>query len=76
MHVACGHMGMSKCVLTFQPKFYCPNLAYHVRMYIISCHVCQTFDRPLNRRIIDITAPTLTHISMDIMHMPPSREKF
>ena len=37
-----GHMGMSKCVLTLQQKFYCPNLAYHVRMYIISCHVCQT----------------------------------
>ena len=34
-----GHMGMSKCVPTLQQKFYCPNLAYHVRMYIISCHV-------------------------------------
>ena len=55
-----GHMGMSKSVLTLQQKFYCPNLAYHVRMYIISCHICQTFknhkrfDRPFNRRIIDI----------------------
>ena len=37
-----GHMGMSKSVLTLQQKFYCPNLAYHVRMYIISCHICQT----------------------------------
>ena len=77
-----GHMGMSKCVLTLQQKFYCPNLAYHVRMYIISCHVCQTFknhkrfDRQMNRRIIDINAPTLTHISMDIKHMPPSKDKF
>ena len=77
-----GHMGMSKCVLTLQQKFYCPNLAYHVRMYIISCHVCQTFknhkrfDRPMDRRIIDINAPTLTHISMDIKHMPPSKDKF
>ena len=77
-----GHMGMSKCILTLQQKFYCPNLAYHVRMYIISCHVCQTFknhkrfDRPMNRRIIDINAPTLTHISMDIKHMPPSKDKF
>ena len=26
-----GHMGMSKCVLTLQQKFYCPHLAYHVR---------------------------------------------
>ena len=75
-------MGMSKCVLTLQQKFYCPNLAYHVRMYIISCHVCQTFknhkrfDRPFNRRIIDINAPSLSHISMDIKHMPPSKDKF
>ena len=38
-----GHMGMSKSILTLQQRFYCPNLAYHVRMYIISCHVCQTF---------------------------------
>ena len=50
-------------------------------MYITSCHVCQTFknhkifDRPMNRRIIDINAPTLTHISMDIKHMPPSKDK-
>ena len=29
-----GHMGMSKCVFPLQQKFYCPNLAYHVRMYI------------------------------------------
>ena len=77
-----GHMGMSKCVLTLQQKLYCPNLVYHVRMYIISCHVCQTFknhkrfDRPMNRRIIDINVPTLTHISMDIKHMPPSKDKF
>ena len=77
-----GQMGMSKCVLTLQQKFYCPNLAYHVRMYIISCHVCQTFknhkrfDRPFNRRIIDMNAPSLSHISMDIKHMPPSKDKF
>ena len=31
---------------------------------------------PLKRRIIDINAPMLTHISMDIKHMPPSKEKF
>ena len=37
------HMGMSKSILTLQQRFYCPNLVYHVRMYIISCHVCQTF---------------------------------
>ena len=62
-----GHMGMSKCVLTLQQKLYCPNLAYHVSMYILSCHVWQTFknhkrfDRPYNS-IIDINAPALTHV--------------
>ena len=77
-----GHMGMSKCVLTLQQKFYCSNLAYHIKMYIISCHVCQIFknhkrfDKPFNMRIIDINAPALSHISMDIKHMPPSKDKF
>ena len=77
-----GHIGMSKCVLTLQQKFYCPYLAYHVRMYIISCHVCQTFknhkgfDQPMNRRVIDINAPTPTHISKDIKHMPLPRTNF
>ena len=73
---------MSKSVLTLQQKLYCPNLAYHLRMYIISCHVCQTlkndkrFDRPFNRRIIDINAPSLTHLSMDVKHMPLSKDKY
>ena len=49
-----GHMGMSKCVLTLQQIFYCPNLVYHVRMYIISCHVCQTF-----KIIKDLTDPSI-----------------
>ena len=68
---------MSKSVLTLQQKFCCPNLAYHVGMYIISCHICQTlknhkrFDRPFNRRIIDMNTPSLTHLSMNIKHMPP-----
>ena len=49
---------------------------------LLVVNVCQTFrhhkrfDRPLNRSIIDINHPTLTHISMDIKHMPPSKEKF
>ena len=51
-------------------------------MYIISCHICQTFknhkrfDRPFNRRIIDINGPSLTHLSMDIKHIPPSKDKY
>ena len=50
-------MGMSKCVLTFQQKFYCPNLAYHIRMYIISCHVCQTF-----KITKDLTDPSIEEL--------------
>ena len=34
------------------------------------------FDRLMNRRTIDIRFPTLTHISIDIKHMPPSKDKF
>ena len=63
-----GHMSMFKCVLILQQKLYCPNLAYHVGMYIISCHVCQTFKnhkrlgRPYNGKIINVNTPALTHI--------------
>ena len=30
----------------------------------------------MNRRVIDINAPTLTHISMHIKHIPPFKDKF
>ena len=45
-------------------------------MYARSLKNHKRFDRPMNRRIIDINAPTLTHISMDIKHMPPSKDTF
>ena len=31
---------------------------------------------PSKEGLFDINAPTLTHISMDIKHMPPSKDKF
>ena len=73
-----GHMGMSKVFRTLTQKLYCPNLPHFVRMYIIACHTCQLFkthkkfDRTFQQRIIDITVPSLVHMSMDIKHMPPS----
>ena len=77
-----GHSGITKCYQTRKQRIYCPNLSYYVRLYIISCHICQLFkgskkfDRPLMRRFYDINTPTLTNISMDIKHMPPSKSPY
>ena len=74
-----GHSGITKCYQTLKQRIYCPNLPYYVRLYIISCHICQLFkgskkfDRPLMRRFYDINTPTVTNISMDIKHMPASK---
>ena len=77
-----GHSGITKCYQTLKQRIYCPNLPYYVRLYIISCHICQLFkgskkfDRSLLRRFYDINTPTMTNISMDIKHMPPSKSPY
>ena len=77
-----GHSGITKCYQTFRQRIYCPSLPYYVRLYVISCHICQLFknskrfDRPLMRRFYDINTPTMTNISMDIKHMPPSKSPY
>ena len=77
-----GHSGITKCYQTLIQRIYCPNLPYYVRLYIISCHICQLFkgskkfDRPLMRRFYDINTPTMTNISMDIKHMPASKSPY
>ena len=77
-----GHSGITKCYQTLKQRIYCPNLPYYVRLYIISCHICQLFkgskkfDRPLMRRFYDINTPTMTNVSMDIKHMPPSKSPY
>ena len=77
-----GHSGITKCYQTLKQRIYCPNLPYYVRLYIISCHICQLFkgskkfDRPLMKRFYDINTPTMTNISMDIKHMPPSKSPY
>ena len=77
-----GHSGITKCYQTLRQRIYCPNLPYYVRLYIISCQICQLFknskrfDRPLMRRFYDINTPTMTNISMDIKHMPPSKSPY
>ena len=73
-----GHMGITKTYLTLSQRFFCPNLAHHVRAFIIGCHVCQTvktskhIKRPFQKRI-NINVPALCKISMDIKHMPHSQ---
>ena len=77
-----GHSGITKCYQTLRQRIYCPNLPYYVRLYIISCHICQLFknskrfDQSLMRRFYDINTPTMTNISMDIKHMPPSKSPY
>ena len=73
-----GHMGITKTYMTLGQHFHCPNLAHHVRAYIISCHTCQTVklgknpNWPFQKRI-NINIPALCKISMDIKHMPGSK---
>ena len=38
-----GHSGFPKCFQTLKQRIYCPNLPYYVRLYTISCHICQLF---------------------------------
>ena len=69
------HAGITKCYLTISSRFYCPNLAHHIRAYVTGCHICQQFkkgkkfQRPFNKRI-NINTPALSKLSMDIKHMP------
>ena len=39
-----GHSGITKCYQTLRQRVYCPNLPYYVRLYVISCHICQLFE--------------------------------
>jgi hypothetical protein len=76
-----GHTGISKCYKTISERFYCPNLPYHIRAYITGCHLCQLFkdgkrfDRPYQKRI-NLNAPALSRVSIDIKHMPPSSSRY
>ena len=69
------HTGITKCYLTISDRFYCLNLAHHIRAYITGCHVCQLlkagckFDCLFPKRI-NLNTPALTKVSMDIKDMP------
>ena len=71
------HTGITKCYLTISDRFYCPNLAHHMRAYITGCHVCQLlkgrkFDHQFHKWV-NINTPALTKVSMDIKDMPSTK---
>ena len=68
-------MGMTKTYMTIGQRFFCPNLAHHIRAYLIGCHVYQMakmskeIKHPFQKRI-NVNTAALTRVSMDIKHMP------
>ena len=69
-----GHTGITKCYHTISKRFYCPNLAENLKVYITGCHICQmykkgkSFQRPYEKRM-NINVPAMTRLSMDIKQM-------
>ena len=68
-----GHAGVTKCNMTIHQIFYCPNLAHHIRAYIMGCHICQMFGEGKKP---NINTPALSKISMDIKYMPYSTKQY
>ena len=65
-----GHNGITKTYRTISDRFYCPNLAFHLRAYITRCHLCELFknvkrfSRPFQKRI-NLNNHSLMKISID-----------
>jgi hypothetical protein len=76
-----GHPGVTKCYMTINKRFHCPDISKHIRAYITGCHVCQMFkmgkkiNRPFQKRV-NINTPALTKLSMDIKTMQTSESGF
>ena len=71
------HAGISKTCYTLTDKYYCPRLAQYVRAYITGCHTCQMFKTNKKQltafeKRINYNAKSMSHVAMDIKHMPPS----
>ena len=70
-----AHMGITKCMETINQRYFIPDLAKHLRAYIIGCHQCQLFKQgkrtkqPFKQRI-NLNTPSLSRFSMDIKYMP------
>ena len=73
-----GHMGITKMYVTISQRFFCPNLAHHIRAYIVGCHICQVAKQPKDikrpfQKCINIGVLAMCKVSMDIKHMPLDR---
>ena len=73
--------GITKTYRAISDRYYCPNLAFHLRAYITGYHLCQLFknakrfSRPFQKRI-NLNTPSLTKIFMDFKHMPKSTSNY
>ena len=76
-----GYNGITKIYRTISDRYYCPNLAFHLRAYMTGCHLCQLFknakrfSRPFQKRT-NFNTSSLTKISMDFKHMPKSTSNY
>ena len=73
--ILAGHQGTTKCLLTISDRFFIPNLAHYIRMYIASCHKCQmTKQGKAKQRYregrIFLNYRPMSKVSMDIKYMP------
>ena len=72
-----GHTCITKCYQTICRRFYFPNLAEQLRVYITGCHTCQMFKKGKNfqrpyQKCINLNIPAMRCISMDMKQMPLS----
>ena len=73
--ILAGHQGTLKCFLTISDRFYIPNLAHYIRMYIASCHRCQMIKQGKSKQRyregrIFLNYRPMSKVSMDIKYMP------
>ena len=69
--ILAGHQGTLKCFLTISDRFYIPNLAHYIRMYIASCHTCQMIKQGKSKQRyregrIFLNYRPMSKVSMDI----------
>ena len=62
--------GIIKTYRTIINRFFCPNLAFHLRAYITGCHLCQLFQNAKRfsrsfQKSISLNTPSLLEICMD-----------
>ena len=74
-----GHQQVIKTYLTINDKFFIPNLKYHLRSFLKTCHICQLSrnDKPPTRQLetrINLNYKPMSRLSMDLKVMPRSQK--